>query len=545
MVSSTRWEMVRRMQLTLAFGRWVTAAAGAAIAPFMFSGWRLIIILAAVVFASFYSALLRLAIRSPSPSRVLLYAAASTALDAVTVSTVIGVTGGFASPYFVVYFAVAISVGMQFGLMETLLFAPLLYVGGYAVATTASQGWAVWPQVYGEFGFRASFLLISSLVIRKLAEERVSLADANILLQRLNKILVTANAISRALNSPRALSESLRYVTRKVTEIPGISDCSLFLLMEGSANGGASRTSSDGRIRRIDLQDLENNYPLVAKSLKTQKPVVVSSEGSEIDLPLPSYSFKGQILTAVPLVSHDTPLGALCLFGTHSSSEFKEDEMGQILSIASQMTTTIENARLYESLQAQMEELKRAQAQLVQSAKMASVGTLAAGVAHEINNPLQVISGRVELLLAQGERYLKSDKARDYLEVVGDMTERVTKVVKGLLAFSREEQEPYHPLDVQQAIEETLALVANHLRMNHVQLVRDYASNLPEVMGSKNKLQQVFMNLILNAKDAMPQGGTLTIASQVEEGDVTLKFSDTGVGIDRENLERIFDPFFT
>ncbi|MBI2304582.1 MAG: hypothetical protein HYU86_07550 [Chloroflexi bacterium] len=206
---------------------------------------------------------------------------------------------------------------------------------------------------------------------------------------------------------------------------------------------------------------------------------------------------------------------------------------------------SVSNARLNEQLKAQMEELKRTQVQLVQSAKMASLGTLAAGVAHEINNPIFAIAGRAELLLDNADVHLKSPKAKQHLTTIYDMTKRVADIVQGLLAFSREKDKGIE-LNVNGVLDETLSLVAHSLHQERIVVVKEYGRNLPPVTGRGNRLQQAFLNIIINARDAMPQGGTIFVTTGVDSsGQVIVRFADTGTGIPKEIREQVFDPFFT
>jgi len=170
------------------------------------------------------------------------------------------------------------------------------------------------------------------------------------------------------------------------------------------------------------------------------------------------------------------------------------------------------------------------------------VGLLAAGVAHEVNTPLTVISTQAQMLakqLPQGERAAK------ILEKIIGQTFRASEIVNGLLNFSRTQGSAFAPLSVNQLVSETLQLLDHPLKTAHVEVHTVLDPALPPISGSSGKLQQVFLNLFLNAKDAMPQGGRLRVATWAEDGTVRIEISDTGAGIPPEHLNRIFDPFFT
>jgi signal transduction histidine kinase len=203
------------------------------------------------------------------------------------------------------------------------------------------------------------------------------------------------------------------------------------------------------------------------------------------------------------------------------------------------------NIELAEKLEAQMVELKATQAQLVQSAKMASIGTLAAGVAHEINNPLFVMMGRAELLLKNHERHLRSERARQYLVTIQEQGARAAQIVKDLLAFSRDSSS-IEETSVTDVLDKSAAFAAKvFTAKSNVQIRREYAADLPLTRAAPNKLQQVFINLLQNAKDAMPEGGTIYLRCWTEGDKICASVKDTGQGMTKEVQARVFEPFYT
>jgi PAS domain S-box-containing protein len=180
--------------------------------------------------------------------------------------------------------------------------------------------------------------------------------------------------------------------------------------------------------------------------------------------------------------------------------------------------------------------------QLVQTEKLTSLGLLAAGVAHEVNTPLAVISNYIQMLARQ----LPADDPRHKLiEKIVSQTFRASEIVNNLLNFSRTAAAEFTDVDLNSVIDETLSLVAHPFKTAHVSVIKSLSDSLPPVLGSKNRLQQVFLNLFLNARDAMPGGGMLEVRTGSQNGTVEVEITDTGAGISREHLNRIFDPFFT
>ena len=189
------------------------------------------------------------------------------------------------------------------------------------------------------------------------------------------------------------------------------------------------------------------------------------------------------------------------------------------------------------------EQLKQATRQQIgQSEKLASIGRLAAGVAHEINNPLTGVLTFAHLL-RQKENMTGQDKQD--LDLIVHETSRAAEIVRGLLDFARERPVVKELLDLNEVTRQTLRLIRSQKPVKQVAIVEDLAADLPRVDADKNQLQQVLVNLSLNACEAMPNGGTLSISTLAQDGKVLVKLTDTGCGIKKEHLGRIFDPFFS
>jgi two-component system NtrC family sensor kinase len=186
----------------------------------------------------------------------------------------------------------------------------------------------------------------------------------------------------------------------------------------------------------------------------------------------------------------------------------------------------------------------RLEEQLQQREKLSSIGLLAAGVAHEINTPLTGVSSYTQMLLGM---LATSDPKHKLLEKIHRQTERATGIVNNLLNFSRTGLvTEFDEVDVNRVLDDTLQLLEPQLRQSQIEIVRDYDAALPSVYGNGGKLQQVFTNLILNARDAIPNGGRITLSTSTEDSDtVSILVADTGIGIAPENVARIYDPFFT
>jgi len=185
-----------------------------------------------------------------------------------------------------------------------------------------------------------------------------------------------------------------------------------------------------------------------------------------------------------------------------------------------------------------------ARKKIMESERLAIIGQLAADVAHEINNPLQGIITYSHLLL---ERMPGEDSTKESIKKIVTQANRCTEIIRGLLDFSRQRKPHKKSSDVNLILQECVSLVENQALFHNIQIIKDFKENLPPVVIDPSQIQQVFMNMIINAAEAMDGNGQLTLATRLEptEEFIEVEFTDTGHGISEENLERIFDPFFT
>jgi two-component system NtrC family sensor kinase len=255
------------------------------------------------------------------------------------------------------------------------------------------------------------------------------------------------------------------------------------------------------------------------------------------------------------------PLGEM-VFATRNISagrfdqEVQSNSPGEIALLADSFNAMLKSLRqmkgdleewgrtLEEKVKQRTEELVAMQARVAQSERLASLGMLAAGVAHEINNPLGGILALTGLTV---EDMKQEDPNRETLEEVIRQTERCRDIVKGLLEFSRQSKANTERIDLNRILQDTLSLLAKQALFFNIEVVRDLDPGLPAVMADKSQFQQVFMNIFVNAVQAMDERGTITIASRHNRAGkcVEVAISDTGRGISPEQIDRIFDPFFT
>jgi two-component system NtrC family sensor kinase len=280
--------------------------------------------------------------------------------------------------------------------------------------------------------------------------------------------------------------------------------------------------------------------------------IVIDTEQDPRWIPLNDDPNPPRSALAVPLLANGQVLGVLTLDHV-AVGHFQPQHMGLSRAIAHQSSVAIEKARLHreathlaevlaERVEERTRELRETQAQLIQAEKLAALGELAAGIAHEINNPLHILQAYVEYIAS---RITDDAPIADFLEPMRNALESIARLAGQLRDFSRPAGGEWRPLDANSALKTVLQLVNKELMHNQIELATQLASELPMITGDNRQLEQVFLNMILNARDAMPGGGKLTIETYASEGTVHVRFCDTGTGIPQEDLAQIFEPYFT
>jgi two-component system NtrC family sensor kinase len=238
---------------------------------------------------------------------------------------------------------------------------------------------------------------------------------------------------------------------------------------------------------------------------------------------------------------------------SHRVNIESQDEIGDLAESFNQMTIALQFANenylfctrtLEKKVEEKSQELEKTQDQLVQSEKLMALGKLAAGIAHEINNPLTSILLNSHIV---AEKIGDDKSTKENLQLIIDETTRCGSIVKGLLEFARQTPPEMNLSDINNVIDRTLRLFESQMILNNIRVSKTLAPELPELLIDVNKMKQVFTNVILNGLEAMPDGGELLISTRVSDdsNQVEAVFRDTGYGISKEDVKRIFDPFFT
>ncbi|MHB0856190.1 MAG: sensor histidine kinase [Anaerolineae bacterium] len=363
--------------------------------------------------------------------------------------------------------------------------------------------------------------------------------------------LASLYEVARELAGVSDLSPLLKSIVSKAVVLVGAERG----IVVACPDGDECSISAALNCSESDVEPTEEAFSssLLARVLETRSPILTTNiqEDGRFELTQSIITQQIRSVLAVPLVSRGELQGAIYVDTRMSVRHFDESELRLLQAMASQAAMAIRSTRLYEQVRASNEELqhtlgelRETQDQLVQAERLAAVGRLAASVAHELRNPLMVMRNAIFYL----ERLVTQDKldAPDtllrYLGKLDAEVERQNKIINNLLFFSRNRPRNMTKVDLNAIINETLL----RLQMpESITVQMQVTPDLTPISADADQLQQVFVNLLSNAVQAMPQGGLLTIRARQEDYHVIVDVADTGVGIPQESLSRLFQPFFT
>ncbi len=358
------------------------------------------------------------------------------------------------------------------------------------------------------------------------------------MLRMRNAELAALNELNRMVSSSLELDRVLSSALGGLEQLIDSQALALVVSDEDTDTWGI-RTARCPEGTWLEGRVLSPDDELLNQALDTEKPVLHNNvtegfwnealDSSPLDL------------LGVPLLTHEEPIGLLMVLGKPGT--LSADSFSLLEHVAATVAVAVENARLFQELAAFAEELERSQNQLIQAEKMAAVGRLAASLAHEINNPLQAIQNSLHLSLHTG---LDEEGRRRYLDMAQQEVTRLVQIVRRMLDFYRPST-VMESLDVNHSVKDALAIAGKRLQQSHIEIVARLTPKLPLVKGSANQLIQVFLNIIINAIEAMPEGGTLWVgtAYHTNREQVVIAFRDNGPGIRREILQNLFEPFHT
>lgn len=388
------------------------------------------------------------------------------------------------------------------------------------------------PQFEQFIESRESYIKALEQTIQVLKQENACINSNNLGLRSSGDELVAMQRLSNTISTsvePEQIVSALIELTRQV--IPVIE--SNIFLFEGKTNKALPLSSRGSSLLQQEAQQ-QIEAGIADWVIGEKKTVVIPDLGHMVA------ATSSRNFVIVPLLVRGQGIGMYLIHTEKPQPEFSNQDLQLLSVLANQAAAGVENWRTYRQLLKANEELKASQAQMVQAAKMAAIGELAAGVAHEIKNPLQVLLLHLELV----ER---GRPVANWTEMFSKQVKRLGDITHRLMDFARNasEEVKMEPVVLKKVIEETTAMVHHEFVGSGITFTMSLPDDLPPVAGNANYLQQVFLNLLLNARDAMPKGGNIGISTALTGYHIITRFSDTGMGIEQDILEKIFRPFFT
>ncbi|HLB65409.1 MAG TPA: ATP-binding protein [Anaerolineales bacterium] len=283
--------------------------------------------------------------------------------------------------------------------------------------------------------------------------------------------------------------------------------------------------------------------PALGRSAERLAVIYLSRDGADLEPADRDWLEAGQLGSAM-VVPVRRSQGTCILLAARPLGEapFNEPERETLILLARQVAVALENARLYGALRSYVREVERSQQRLVQTEKLAAIGRMMASIAHEVNNPLQSMRNCLDLAGREG---VEGERQAEYLRMARKELDRLSWIVRHMLEFYRPEASSRNLVDMNQLVRDVVLLTTSECQTKGIALSLELEEGLPQVWGAAFQLQQVALNLAINAIDAMPDGGKLAIHSGRRRDRVEVSFHDTGVGIPRQDLPRLFEPFYT
>ncbi len=367
-----------------------------------------------------------------------------------------------------------------------------------------------------------------------------------------NKRLAIMNAISMTVSSSLDLSEILKSTINEICELIEADSVRIYLLdkKQNILNLVAHKGLSDKFISKSHVKNRKVGAGFLGRAVFPGETRVIDNLAAFEDPYAEFMIEEGLHSTAyIPLVSKGEPVGVMCV--SSHVFEFSANYLEALTGIGNQIGVAVDNANLYESINRAYQELMEAQEQVIRTEKLASLGKMAASIAHEINNPLAAVLTYIRLMMKlMARQSFTSERLEDisrYLTTIESEISRCGDIVRNLLAFSRQSPITMQDHSIEEIIDKTMVLIAHDLEMKNIRRVREIETGLPKACCDFKQIQQVLLNIMGNASEAMAGGGCLTVAAKpsVTSGFIEIVVSDTGQGIPEEDLRNIFEPFFT
>jgi signal transduction histidine kinase len=340
------------------------------------------------------------------------------------------------------------------------------------------------------------------------------------------------------------LDKLSRLTVDKLADIMKLESCGVLLL--NKEKGQYELAASVGIFKKDTI--LEPGNTLVTFLDRTRLYLSIKDQGKDSKIPdrIMHDMNKLKLEIAIPLTIHNEMIGILTLGSKKSGEDFTQDDMSILLALAASLSIAINNAEMFD-------ELGKTQAEAAQREKMAVIGTLAAGINHEICNPLGIARGQCEVFLLNAKEGLYKNRSKEeqiyeamkIMEKVIKETDRATAITKKLSTFAKPGKGEIEDVNIADEVEEVMALVGHELKLEKIDVIKDIPGDLPHIMADRKQIQEILFNLIRNAGQAISEKGIITVRAKRTDGRVAIDIEDTGHGIPADKLEQIFNPFYT
>lgn len=350
------------------------------------------------------------------------------------------------------------------------------------------------------------------------------------------------------------LEEILHLILEGVTRVIGFDRTRLYLIDEDKKELECKMAMGIEREKIKDIRlPLDEKNSMVARSVLEKKSFNIENAltDSRVNKKLKEL-FGLKSFAVVPILGRDRVLGAITADNLFTDRIITPEKFESLITFANQAGLALENAKMYDELKSfntQLEEkikiatrnLRKTQDKLIQSEKMAALGKLSAGIAHEIKNPLTSIKLLVHSLAKEIQH---NEIAKKDIEVIENEIERVNQIINRFFDFARPKEPEFSSVDINQVLEEIIALISGEVKEWNIMIKKEFLP-LSFVRADEGQIKQVFLNLFLNAMQVMPNGGNLKISSRQNENYVQIEIQDEGEGIAEDIKNKLFEPFFT
>jgi len=386
---------------------------------------------------------------------------------------------------------------------------------------------------------------MSEIIKKELEECRKQVAflekgyqDILELIDRMERLIQFQDKVDITFN----IKQIWTFFLKDIKNLIDIDVCALFLVDEETHDFVLEEAAPEDRGPACRKEvDSQIECGMFAWVIQRRKPAII-----------PPQVFK-EVKTVImmPLSTIKRTLGVVLILTDINEKSITRENIKLLTLLSRQCSLVMENTILYENLKKEQQSRMKAQAQIFQAEKLASIGRLTSGASHEILNPLNIITGHIQLIKMDTSL---SRRAINYLDIMRKQSNRIAEIIKSLSIFFHNFKSEAGYFNINDLLESSVLLAGCDFNFDHINIIKNFTENLPWVMGNQEDLAQVVLNLLSNARDAMPDGGTIYLSTRLssENGNpesesdlIEVKIEDNGCGIREGDINRVFDPFFT